>query len=607
MANHTIRSSQVVTTFGPGVMIDFPEDAVILGGLDHWRYDHKEGIPTVQEPRLLAALKRQMPEMDLTGFRLPPREVDNKNMWAGDFEPNIQTWAFPEWFVVQRSTPTENGGKKRQLVHKTQIEGGKFKDALGTHSVVPVRFVRACNKGHVDDIDWRYFVHESDKITCHRQMWITEKGTSGTLVDTLIVCDCGKDRSMAAAARDEMHALGKCSGRRPWLGPNSQDYPHCTDWSKLLIRSASNAYFPQKMSVISIPSAFGELDETVAILWEKGLKTIQDKVPLQVLRTIPDIQAGLKDYSDSEVETAIANYLKGTENDEDRKVKEVEYEALSSVVAEAGSDRPHGNFYARKMADEDWKDGKPWMNVFTDVILVHRLREVLAQFGFTRFESVSPELDGEFDLPVQPAALSRNQDWLPAIENRGEGIFLSFDDEAVMTWAGKEKVQEVAQLLSDGFHSKFPVESGKSFFGVPFYMIHSFSHMLMTQIALECGYPSSSLRERVYAADNQFGILIYTGSSDSEGTLGGLIQAARNISDITRRALISAELCSNDPVCANEKPNPDIQRELLGSACHGCLLTAETSCEWGNSYLERRLVVNTMANAQAEFFKGYGY
>lgn len=608
MANHTIRSSQVVTTFGPGVMIDFPEDAVILGGLDHWKYDYKEGIPTVQEPRLLAALKRQFPEMDLTGFRSPPREVDNKNMWAGDFEPNIQTWAFPEWFVVQRSTPIDSGGKKRQLVHKTQIEGGKFRDALGNHSVVPVRFVRACNKGHVDDIDWRYFVHESAEPPCHRQMWIREIGTSGTLVDTWIVCDCGKERSMASAARDEMHALGACSGRRPWLGPNSHEFPRCTEWSKLLIRSASNAYFPQKMSVISIPSAFGVLDETVAALWETGLNFYEDGVPLAALRKKnANIQAGLKDFNDSEVEKAISNYLKGASNDDDRKVKEVEYEALSSVVVEAGIDRPHGDFYARKMATEKWKDEKPWMDVFTDVILVHRLREVLAQFGFTRFESISPELDGEFDLPVQPAALSRNQDWLPAIENRGEGIFLSFDDEAIMKWAGKEEVREVSQLLSDGFESKFPAENGKTFFGVPFYMIHSFSHILMTQIALECGYPSSSLRERIYATDNQFGILIYTGSSDAEGTLGGLIQAAGNISDIIRRALISAELCSNDPVCANEKPNPEIQRELIGSACHGCLLTAETSCEWGNSYLERRLVVSTMANAHAEFFSGYGY
>lgn len=605
MANHSIRSSQIVTTFGPGVMIDFPEDSVILGGLDHWGYDFNE-IPTIQEPRLLTALKRQLPEMELSGFRSPPRERDEVGLWTGNFEPNIKSWEFPEWFVVQRSTPIESGGKKRQLVHKSQLEKGKFKNANGNHSVVPVRFVKACNRGHVDDIDWRYYVHNGDTNPCHRQMWIQELGTSGTLADTLITCDCGIDpRSMAAAARDEMHSLGNCTGRRPWLGPAANE--SCPEWGKLLIRSASNAYYSQKMSVISIPSAFGEIDEVVQQLWEKGLKTVQDNVPLSVLRTIPTIQEGLKSFNDSEVEKAIKTFLEGTENEEERKVKEVEYEALSQVDEEKGSDRPNGDFYARRMPDELWKSEKPWMNVFNKIILVHRLREVVAQFGFTRFESVSPELDGEFDLPVQPAALSRNQTWLPATENRGEGIFLSFDDTQVMQWASRPEVQDCYQFLSEGFSAKFSEQSGKTFFGTPFYMIHSFSHLLMTQISLECGYPSSSLRERIYASDNQFGILIYTGSSDAEGTLGGLIQAGRNISDIIRRALISAELCSNDPVCAHEKPNPEIQRELLGSACHGCLLTAETSCEWGNSFMERRLVVNTMARSGAEFFHDYGF
>ena len=604
MADLSLRSSQIVTTFGPGVMIDFPEESIILGGLEGWKYEYGS-IPTIQEPRLLAALKRQLPAMGLTSFRSPPREVDNKNMRDGDFEPHVQSWSFPEWFVVQRSTPTDGGGKKRQLVHKSQLEKGKFPDALGTHRIVPVRFVRACNRGHVDDIDWRYFVHETKEPPCYRQMWITEIGTSGTLVDTWIICDCGKERSMASAARDKMHSLGKCTRRRPWLGPASHERD-CPEWAKLLIRSASNAYFPQKMSVISIPSAFGKVDRVVALIWEKGLKLSQQGMALDGLRTIPEIGEALKEFANPVVEQAIKTYLGGAKHDEDRSVKEVEYEALATVVDEAGHDIPDGDFYARKMQDKGWRLGKPWMNVFSDIILVHRLREVVAQFGFTRFESVSPELNGEFDLPVKAAMLSRSEQWLPAAENRGEGIFLSFDDSAVMKWAGKPEVLEVAQTLADGFASKFPPESGKKFHGAPFYMIHSFSHLLMTQISLECGYPSSSLRERIYADGDKFGILIYTGSSDAEGTLGGLIQAGRGISDIIRRALISAELCSNDPVCAHEKPNRDTQRELLGSACHGCLLTAETSCEWANSFLERRLVVRTMANSEAEFFSGYG-
>lgn len=157
---------------------------------------------------------------------------------------------------------------------------------------------------------------------------VTTFGPGGTLVDTWITCDCGKPRSMASAARDEMHSLGKCTGRRPWLGPASHER-NCSEWSKLLIRSASNAYFPQKMSVISIPSAFGKVDRIIASLWEKGLKTSQQNVPLDVLRTIPEIGDALKEFTNQVVEKAIKTYLGGATHDEDRAVKEVEYEAFA--------------------------------------------------------------------------------------------------------------------------------------------------------------------------------------------------------------------------------------------------------------------------------------
>lgn len=135
-------------------------------------------------------------------------------------------------------------------------------------------------------------------------------------------------------------------------------------------------------------------------------------------------------------------------------------------------------------------------------------------------------------------------------------------------------------------------------------MLHSFSHLLITTVALECGYPASSIRERVYALpDTGYGILLYTGSSDAEGTLGGLIEVGRRIADTIRLALDLGALCSNDPVCAQHKPESQHERRfLLGAACHGCLLVAETSCEQQNDLLDRALVVRTVENQGAEFF-----
>ena len=101
------------------------------------------------------------------------------------------------------------------------------------------------------------------------------------------------------------------------------------------------------------------------------------------------------------------------------------------------------------------------------------------------------------------------------------------------------------------------------------------------------------------------GILIYTGSPDAEGTLGGLVEAGRSIRDHLDAALNAGELCSNDPVCAEHNPdNEHAPRFLLGAACHGCLLIAETSCEQHNDFLDRALVVPTICDPGVAFFAG---
>ena len=137
-----------------------------------------------------------------------------------------------------------------------------------------------------------------------------------------------------------------------------------------------------------------------------------------------------------------------------------------------------------------------------------------------------------------------------------------------------------------------------------YWALHSFSHLLLTAISLECGYPASSLRERVYAiAGVGYGVLIYTGTSDAEGTLGGLIEVGRRISSIIRSALEFGQLCSNDPVCAQHSPQSDYERRFLhGAACHGCLLIAETSCEQQNDFLDRALVVPTVQDPDSALF-----
>jgi hypothetical protein len=227
--------------------------------------------------------------------------------------------------------------------------------------------------------------------------------------------------------------------------------------------------------------------------------------------------------------------------------------------------------------------------------------------SLTRFEATTPDAEGELELGVQPAMLARETTWLPAVENRGEGVFVAFHRDAIDAWTRRSDVMARGKLLMSGF-DRWRADhkhSRRNFLGLPYVMLHSLSHLLMTAVALECGYTASSIRERVYAGSAGYGILIYTGSPDAEGTLGGLVEAGRRVTEFLDAALAAGTLCSNDPVCAEHNPDNEHVREfLLGAACHGCLLIAETSCEQHNDFLDRALVVPTICDPGAAFFAG---
>lgn len=593
MSQSQLRSSQVVTTFGPGAMVDLPDASVIVAGLDNWSYDAGQ-IPTIEEPRLVSKLRRILNANSLT-LRAPPPASDR----GFGFRPDIVGWRFPEWFIVQKPVITSRGFRRRRLIYLSYLDKEKFRDADGKkHPVVPIRFVRACKKGHVGDIDWKGFVHRGPQ-PCPRDMWLEERGTTGDLDEVWIVCECGADRVISQAASLALQALGKCNGSRLWLGPNAKE--SCGEPNRLLIRSASNAYFPQLMSVISIPDIRTPVDDVVRSAWDAGLSLVDSPEKLAFVRQIPNVAVKLQGIEDSVILAAIDRIRSGG-NGIDRPVKEVEFEALSEAKEELGSDVPDGDFFARTLPRQNW-DAK-WTKNIERVVLVHRLREVVAQVGFTRFEAAGTDIQGELSLDVKRAPLTLDLSWLPAIENRGEGIFLQFKANAVEKWVAGSAVKDRGIQLNAGFQSWKNEHEGSSreFAGLPYYMLHSFSHLLLTAISLECGYPASSLRERIYAAPGNYGVLIYTGSSDAEGTLGGLVLAGRDIKRHMRRALDSGTLCSNDPVCAHHAPMEHDHQPLLGSACHGCLLIAETSCEQRNEFLDRALVVPTVEALGVEFF-----
>jgi hypothetical protein len=195
--------------------------------------------------------------------------------------------------------------------------------------------------------------------------------------------------------------------------------------------------------------------------------------------------------------------------------------------------------------------------------------------------------------------------WVPAIENRGEGVFIAFKPDVVAEWLRRPAVMRRGITLLEGFKAwqKANRISSAKFPGPPYVMLHSLSHLLITAVALDCGYAASSIRERIYVGPQGYGMLLYTATPDAEGTLGGLVESASRIDQYLRQAIDLGRLCANDPVCAQHAPSsPADERYLLGAACHGCLLLAESSCERRNDFLDRALVVPTVDDEEAAFF-----
>jgi len=590
-AHGQIRRSQVITTYGPGALIDLPNHSAIVGGLDMW--PKTSDLEPIMESRLLYKLRA------LTGIPNPqlfaPPADSNE---LGEDTKGIGAFRFPEWFVVQEESAGGDRERSRRLVKRSALEKGKF----DRKQVVATRFVRACPKGHVDDLNWHRYVHGPED-QCRRQLWLDERGTSGDLADLVVRCECGKSRSLYEATLFELNPLDTCRGARPWIGKHANEECHLP--TRLLIRTASNAYFPQVFSVLSLPNRGTEADAVVEELWD-DLQIVDSVVELSMMKKKPKVADRLSSFSDAEILEAIHKRKDGNEEDE-RPVKQAELDAILVAPEGFGDDIPvDPNFHARRLPDRIWRHSKVSEGIEA-VIQLHRLREVIALIGFTRFEAVTPDIQGEYETDVERAQIALDPSWFPAVENRGEGIFIQLRALAIQNWLGKQSVVNRIASLNSG-HQKWAEDrkSQRKFPGGPYLLLHTLSHLLIQSLAMNCGYPASSIRERIYSdtQGGRFGILLYTGSPDADGTLGGLVQQARHIEDHLAQALRMGALCSNDPICAHHAPGKSMEsRWLHGAACHGCALVAEPSCEMRNDYLDRALVVPVLGVPDASFFQ----
>ena len=613
-----IRMSQVITTYGPGSMVDLVDHAILVAGLDFWSYDRDKGVATIDdEPRLRDAVAESLrkAEVELAAdgaFRLPPAGDDA----SASRSCGIPALEFPRWFVCQNPAC-------RALVRTDGLElrSGRYRHMECTQKrsgseCVPVRFVAACSRGHLTEFPWVAFAHRRQRrdgpTTCASPRLQLIEGASGDFSEVVVRCCACHAKARLSEAMATKASLPECKGHRPWLGPDARE--NCEERLRLLVRTASHGYFSLIESALSIREAHRELDDLVAREW-RYLKAAKDLPALTSIRGLyADDLAELSSYSDEDVLAAIASRRSGKppareplRTAEFRKIVGSEWERPGVVPPDDEV------FYARRIAsarEGGAASGAPQGDLgealppgVGGVVLVHKLRQVKVQVGFTRFESITPDLQGEYDLGVESARLGLASNWLPGSELYGEGVFLELDEEAVSDWEHREPVIERGRALAIGYRSAHP-EGRKAppFPGVRLYLLHSLSHLLMSAMSLECGYSASALSERLYctlpgASVPMAGILIFTGTAGSEGTLGGLIEQGRRMTEHLRHAWDLGRLCSSDPVCAYHSPQGDpAERYLEGAACHGCLYVAECSCERFNRFLDRALVVPALGH-----------
>lgn len=601
-----LRRTQVLE-YGPGAIIDFRAGtrgggsvSVVAASLEHWDKTAKPPFPSnrqsISEPRLERRL-------GVKGFRLPP--VDDRDK---DSDPK-KSWLVGARFPAWLQCPSCNEIKLARRWDKEPGDPSRWCQRCSSDSrrihAVPTRFVVACENGHLDEFPWHWWLSRANhKPDCegNGRIKMENRGSIGLAGLFLVCIECGASVSMEGVfGQETLKGLG-CKGRRPWLGQKTVECGACP---RALQRGASNIYFPLTVSALSIPPWSDKLQELIGIRWSEVVDAPRrDREVL--LRHFKDafrnvLNMSLDDVLD-EIERRAAYIL----SPESENLKQDEYSNLiEGTPDQTQLGTIHPEFELRQQSVPERLS--PYISKLAKVV---RLREVRALKSFSRiYEPTSVDDPGRAtlnDLSLNPV------NWLPAVEVRGEGIFISLNEQRISAWEERPEVHDRAVQVEEAFKNSVTGQNSVDAVTEPhvsarLLLLHSLSHALMKQLSLECGYETASIRERIYVktlGSKMAGILIYTSSSDAEGTLGGLARQAEPelFEPIFLGALESIGWCSSDPLCINGITSTSETFNL--SACHSCMLVPETSCEMFNRFLDRMLVVGSDMTGATAYFEG---
>lgn len=629
----SIRPNAMLYTSGIGSTVDLPQIAVMPQGIDAWdkAYARMGGDPTlVLVPRLVEAVRRQLGNQ-VGELRQPPWLPDEL---GGDSTPiGIPTRVFPQWLrctgcdllapVSANVFQFENTRKHRpdmaRFIHRKCK--GRFKNGERDRVAVPARYLIACTNGHLDEFPYVDWVHGADgnrqECVAQPQLRMLEwRSNLGPQVSIRCV-QCDASRNIVELTRPGGDAaLPNCRGRHPHLPTfGSPDYP-CTGEVRLMLLGAANQWFPATVSVLVLPAR--KEPKPADIVGEVIGLPPSTVAKLTSLASI----VGWRQFAPESMVEKFAGI-----SDEDLwqavQIARGELPPVAPAAPIGGGYDPNyllvpeweTLIHPEDFLSEDRKNGfkvhpvpvAPSLeSVVNEVVAVDRIRKANAFIGFTRIDAL--DRVGDDATRIAPISISGKPKWVPATEDRGEGVFIRFDEEVVADWEAAALTSDVWEkhgaahdrnLARRQSRTAVQLDAANRMPPPRYWALHTLSHLLIREMAMSSGYGSASLSERIYAWSGDddraaaAGILITTTSPDSEGTLGGLVDLARTarLEEVTLDSLHRAARCSSDPICAHRVPR-DQEDFLHGAACHFCLFLSETSCERANRFLDRRFVLD---------------
>lgn len=620
-AKKPIRRAQLISPWGVGQMINFPKDeSLMVLGLDMWEEKFRTITELdefkIQEPRLAKRL-------GVKDFRLPP---DFRDPGQGVTNPSLKIpfIRFPRWHYCTRCGNMEKISIYSSI--KPTCSGISFNSGRSCSEIpankrqrlIPVRFIAVCQGGHIQDFPFSEWVHGGNKPEGHHYLRLRAGRNSGALTGIEITCSCGAYKTMAGAFNEKsLTKIGvTCSGDRPWLGEESERHNthHCGQDLIVVQKGASNVYFSNVASSIYLPQWEKTIDRKLVEVLEKNwifLSTGMENGEFQKMRFELVAERNFADENkDSFTEKlldAATRRISVDENsgieDSEEYYRKMEYDAILS-----GAGGENQDFFVTKnqaSAYEDSNIGGAISLGLTSIGLLHKLRETRAFFGFSRLYSFDEKaLEEKKDF----IKLGKSINWLPAIVVKGEGVFFEFNEKKIKEWASTDEVKKRVELLSNNYNRP-RLAKGQNVRKIKpeLVLIHTFAHLVINQFSYECGYGSSALRERIYSNlessdHNMNGVLIYTASGDSEGSLGGLVRQGKpsNLETIVFNAIENARWCSSDPICIDSRGQGPNSCNL--AACHNCSLLPETCCEESNMLLDRAMLIGELDNPSIGYF-----